>query len=191
MAEDSQQLAVGTDLFDEIRTLYPELFTLDELSQLANDASGETPLSIFGEAGARQLIQLQGLEDLAAYESAAQTVNQSLDVMEAELQDLRSQYEARTARQQQLAQQRDLAWSTFTTLSNKNVELSLSNTAANSEVRFAAPAVPPVDPVPGTSLLMTVALAALVGNLLAIFIAFLANFMGQEPFLTGRRRLMA
>lgn len=191
MAEDSQQLAVGTNLFDEIRTLYPDLFTLDELSQLASDASDETPLSLFGEAGARQLIQLQGLEDLAAYESAAQTVNQSLDLMEAELQELRSQYEARTARQQQLTQQRDLAWSTFTTLSNKNVELSLSNTAANSEVRFAAPAVPPVDPVQGTSLLMTVALAALVGNLLAIFIAFLANFMGQEPFLAGRRRMMA
>ncbi|MBX2997330.1 MAG: hypothetical protein KF893_02375 [Caldilineaceae bacterium] len=188
IAEESQQQAVDTQLFDEIRTLYPELFTLEELSQLAASASGETPLSLFGETGARQLIQLQGIEDLAAYESAAQTVNQSLDLMEAELQDLRAQYESRTARQQQLTQQRDLAWSTFTTLSNKNVELNLSNTAANSEVRFAAPAVPPVDPVEGTSLLMTVALAAVVGNLLAIFIAFLANFMGQDPFLAGRRR---
>jgi hypothetical protein len=188
IAEGGQQLSTNTDLFDEIRTLYPELFTLDELSELANDASSETPLSLFGEAGARQLIQLQGLEELAAYESAAQSVNQSLDLMETELQDLRSQYEARKAREQQLTQQRDLAWNTFTTLSNKDVELSLSNTAANSEVRFAAPAVPPVDPVQGTSLLMVVALAAVVGNLLAVFIAFLANFMGNDPFLTGRQK---
>jgi uncharacterized protein involved in exopolysaccharide biosynthesis len=188
IAEGGQQLSTNTDLFDEIRTLYPELFTLDELSELANDASSETPLSLFGEAGARQLIQLQGLEELAAYESAAQSVNQSLDLMETELQDLRSQYEARKAREQQLTQQRDLAWNTFTTLSNKDVELSLSNTAANSEVRFAAPAVPPVDPVKWTSLLMVVALAAVVGNLLAVFIAFLANFMGNDPFLTGRQK---
>jgi uncharacterized protein involved in exopolysaccharide biosynthesis len=187
MAEDSQRLAADTDLFSEIRTLYPELFTLDELTELSGEAANETPLSLFGEAGAQQLIQLQGLEELAAYESAAQTVNNSLDQMETELQDLRAQYESSKAQSQQLTQQRDLAWSTFTTLSNKNVELSLSNTAANSEVRFAAPAVPPIDPVEGTSLTMTVALAALVGGLLAVFIAFLANFVGKEPFLPASR----
>ncbi len=183
IAETGQDLAVDSELFDEIRSLYPDLFRLSELSQLAEGETGESPLSLLGQSEAFQLLQFQSLDELGAYDAATTEINQTLATLEEELQNLRSQYEERTAREQQLVQQRDLAWTTFTTLSNKNIELSLSNTAANSEVRFAAPAVPPIEAIEETSLLMVVALAGLVGLMLAVFGVFLLNFMDKDPFL--------
>lgn len=183
IAETGQALTVDSEIFDEIRSLYPELFRLDDLSQLAEDGTGDSPLSLLTQSEAAQLLQLQTLDNLTSFETVTTSLDQTLEVLEAELQDLRSLYEARTARQQQLVQQRDLAWTTFTTLSNKSVELNLSNTAANSEVRFAAPAIPPVEPVEEFSLTMIMILAAVLGGVLALFVALLSNFLGVQPFL--------
>ena len=118
-------------------------------------------------------------------------VAQIIENLETEIQELQSQLAREEARKRQLTQQRDLAWSTFTTLSNKAAELELADTTINSEVRFAAPAIPPAEPVEGPSLIMTTALAGVVGFMLAIFIAFFANFMEQEPFLSRRREAAA
>jgi uncharacterized protein involved in exopolysaccharide biosynthesis len=186
LAETGQQLALDSELFDEIRTLYPELFKLDELANLGDDVAGETPLALLSESQGQQLLQLQGLEELASYGIDNQEANESMAQMESELQELRSQLAARQARTQQLTQQRDLAWSTFTTLSNKQAELTLSNTAANSEVRFAAPAFAPVDPVEGIDSLLTLVLAAVIGQILAVFVVLIASFMGAEPLLRRR-----
>ena len=100
-----------------------------------------------------------------------------------EIQTLTAQREAETARELQLTQTRDLAWSTFNTLSSKVVELNLARTAANSEVRLGAPAVTPVEPVRGQSLVTATALGGMMGLLLGVALAFGANYMGREPFL--------
>ncbi|MEZ4832491.1 MAG: hypothetical protein R2873_10920 [Caldilineaceae bacterium] len=187
IAETGQELAVDSELFDEIRSLYPDLFRVGELSDLAGVDAGETQLSLLGQSEAADLLQIQTSATLSSYAAATAEFDGTMDLLETELQTLRSQQAARTAREQQLLQQRDLAWSTFTTLSNKNVELNLSNTAANSEVRFAAPAIPPAEAVEGTSLLMVLVLSAVVGVMMAVFVAFLANFMGVQPVLHRRR----
>ncbi|MCB0133321.1 MAG: hypothetical protein KDD78_20800, partial [Caldilineaceae bacterium] len=106
--------------------------------------------------------------------------------LETDTQQLRAQLEAEKSREQQLTQQRDLAWSTYNTLSNKVVELNLERTAANSEVRLGSPAITPTKPVEGQSLTVVVILAAILGFLLGVFIAILASALGKEPFLTRR-----
>lgn len=189
IAETGQELAVDSEIFNEIRTLYPNLFKLGELSELVSADTSESPLSVLGQTEAAELLQLQAPASLVSYAAATAEFDQTLLTLEEELQALRSQQEARMGRKQQLMQQRDLAWTTFTTLSNKNVELNLSNTAANSEVRFAAPAIPPAEPLGGTSLLMVLALSGIVGLMLALVIAFLSNFMGMQPFLQRTARL--
>ena len=106
--------------------------------------------------------------------------------LETDTQQLRAQLEAEKSREQQLTQQRDLAWSTYNTLSNKVVELNLERTAANSEVRLGSPAITPTKPVEGQSLAVVVILAAILGFLLGVFIAILASALGKEPFLARR-----
>lgn len=175
-----------TPLAETIRQQYPELFNVGELPALSESISDENPLALLGAQRAQELLQLQGLEDLPAYTAAAEPLLQAIDRLEKEIQALEAQQEAESARRQQLLQNRDLAWSTLITLQNKDAEFDLTVTATNSEVRLAAPAVEPVEPVRGPSLLTTTALAGIVGGMLAVFIAFFANFMGAQPLL-GRR----
>jgi capsular polysaccharide biosynthesis protein len=131
---------------------------------------------------------------LAAQPSAEETelspplLRQEILRIEQELQMFQSQLEAEQAQRQLLAERRDLAWTTWRTLENKSTELALATNAANSEVRFAAPAVPPQDPVRGFSLLMTTAVATVAGLLLAVCIAFIANFIGTPPFIASWRK---
>ena len=103
--------------------------------------------------------------------------------LEQDIQRLSAQLEREEAMQRQLTQQRDLAWTAYDTLNNKVVELNLARSAADSEVRLGAPAIPPVRPVPGVSLIMTTALGGVVGFMFAIFYAFFATYMGKKPFL--------
>jgi len=97
---------------------------------------------------------------------------------------LQSQLEEQNAINQQVTQQRDLMWESFTALSNKQAELTLERAAANSEVRRGTPAIPPDEPVQGVSLLLSVMLAGVVGLLLAIFLAFLLEYLGKPPLFT-------
>lgn len=176
-------------LVDAIMQRYTDLFQVGNLVGVGQSLGGseENPLTALEAAQIRNLVQLQGLESLPGYTEAADSLSAIIEKLDAEVQELNSQLESERSRKQQLTQKRDLSWSTFTTLSNKVAELNLANTAANSEVRFAAPAIPPADPVAGPSLIMTTALAGIVGLMLAVFIAFFANFMEQEPFLSRRR----
>ncbi|MFM7584965.1 MAG: hypothetical protein ACKO9F_19875 [Caldilinea sp.] len=140
-----------------------------------------------GTEQAQELLQLQGLEELPGYTTAATELTTAIDKLEQEIQALTAEREAKQARQLQLTQARDLAWSTYNTLSNKVAELA--RTASNSEVRFGAPAVEPVAPVRGPSLVMSTALGGLVGLLAGGMLAFLANYMGKAPVL--RRSALA
>lgn len=100
-----------------------------------------------------------------------------------ELRTSKAKLETETAKELQLIQQRDLNWETYKTLSSKVAELNLTRAAASSEVRFGAPAVAAIDAVQQVSLVLGVAASGVVGLILAVFYAFLANYLGKLPFL--------
>lgn len=113
---------------------------------------------------------------------------QTLDVAYQQLRESKSQLETENAHQQQLTQQRDLAWETYKALSNKVTELNLTRAAASSEVRFGAPAVAPTNPVEQNSLVLGTTLAGVVGLVIAIFATFLAEYLGHSPILVRTRQ---
>jgi len=104
-----------------------------------------------------------------------------------ELRTSKAQLETETAKQLQLTQQRDLTWETYKTLSSKVAELNLTRAAASSEVRFGAPAVAAIDAVEEISLVLGVVASGAVGLMLAVFYAFLANYLDKTPFLAKRQ----
>ncbi len=133
-------------------------------------------------------LSLPELQDASSlYGTNDVSLSGATEQIENEIRELKSQLETEQAKQKELNQQRDLAWSTFTTISNKVAELRLSRAAAGSEVRFAAAAVAPQDPVDGPSLILAVAAGGILGLFLATLYAFLANYLGQRPFLSKRQ----
>ncbi len=100
-----------------------------------------------------------------------------------QIRQLNAQVEAENAKQMQLAQQRDLDWESYKALSSKVAELNLTRAAASSEVRFAATAVPPREPVDQISLVLGIGIAGLVGLVAAFVFAFANHLMGHTPFL--------
>lgn len=191
LAAQNAALAADSELLNQIDELYPQLFELGALSALTENVPDDNPLATISVEKAQQLLQLQGLEDIPSYTAAAEPLIQAVNTLDREIQELEAQLESESARELQLTQQRDLAWTTYDTLSNKAVELRLTQSAANSEVRLAAPAVQPVEPVPGTSITTAVGVAGLAGLMLGVFIAFLASFMDQQPPLNRRARRAA
>ena len=174
-------------LFAAMVERYPDLFTIGTLASLVDQVDEDSPLINQSRQRAQELLQLEGLAEVPSYMAAADPILQAIDRLEQEILALESQREAEAARKKELTQKRDLAWTTLTTLRNKVTELELSATAADTEVRFAAPAVEPVEPVSRVGLLTALALAGVVGLLLALFIVFFANMMEMEPPL-GRLR---
>ena len=127
-----------------------------------------------------------GQSESTTAQTAADAQSQSVSTAYQQLRDAKAQLEAETARQQQLTQQRDLAWETYKTLSNKVAELNLTRAAASSEVRFGAQAVPPVDPVERIGLSLGLLTAAILGLFIAIVTVLLAQYLGKLPFWTSK-----
>jgi uncharacterized protein involved in exopolysaccharide biosynthesis len=153
-----------------------------EADNALSQAIVRSAADLFGVGASAQVAQIGAVEG----EEATGALIGVITDLEQNIQSLQAQLEAEQARKRQLAQQRDLAWTAYDTLNNKVVELNLARSAANSEVRPGPPAVPPVEPVAGTSLIMATALGGAVGFMFAIFLVFFAAYLGQEPFL-GRR----
>jgi len=115
---------------------------------------------------------------LGSTQGVTSTITSALE----NLRTSKAQLEAETAKQLQLTQQRELTWETYKTLSSKVSELNLTRAAASSEVRFGAPAVAAIDAVESISLVLAVVASGLVWSMVAIFYAFLANYLGKTPF---------
>ncbi len=143
-------------------------------------------LDQLGEQWARELLQLKGLANLPTSKDVDGSVAQTISQLETQNLALKSQLEAERARQLRLAHERDLNWDTLKTLSSKVAELNLARAANSSEVRLAAPAVPPVDPLERLSLLLAIAAAGVVGLLLGIMITVFGEYLGKKPFLSRR-----
>ena len=171
-------------LVEAIRTQYPDLFQGGVFSAIADAAAQTSTLADMGQTQGGDLLRLAGEETLALSDEANAPMADTLTQLESRLQTLQSQLEGENARNQQFVQQRDLTWETFRALSTKQAELVLERAAANSEVRMGTPAVAPDRPIPGVSLLLSVALAGVVGLLFAIFLAFLLEYLGKKPLFT-------
>ena len=187
LAAASTVLSSTTLLAQTVEQQYPQLFDPGALSSLTEQILANNGLVLLSEERARELLQLRGLEDLPSYSASSEPLAQAIDTLEDEIQALQAQREAEIARRDQLIRNRDLALKSLTTLSNKNAELRLAGTATNSEVRFGTPALPPLEPVEDIGLVMTTALAGIVGLMMGVFVAFVANFLGAPPVLGGKR----
>lgn len=164
--------ALAADARTLVTTLEGYLAQLDGEIAAASGALLDAPNA--GLAG-----QLQA----APAAPAADPFQQPIAQLDSELQTLRSQLAADQARERQLTQRRDLAWTAYETLSNKLVELNLTRTAANSEVRIGARAVPPAEPQPGPNLLLPIAAVAVAALIFALVLALVANAVGRKPLL--------
>ncbi|MBE2237997.1 MAG: hypothetical protein IAE81_09425 [Caldilineaceae bacterium] len=178
------QIPDESSLVAAIRTQYPELFSRGLFSSIAENAAQGSTIAKDGQAQAAELLKLVGAETMLLSSQPNAPMAESIVQLEDRLKMLQSQLEEQSAINQQVTQQRDLAWESFTALSNKQAELTLERAAANSEVRRGTPAIPPDEAVQGVSLLLSVMLAGVVGLLLAIFLAFLLEYLGRPPLFT-------
>lgn len=178
------QIPDESSLVAAIRTQYPELFSRGLFSSIAESAAQGSTIAKDGQAQAAELLKLVGAETMLLSSQPNAPMAESIVQLEDRLKMLQSQLEEQSAINQQVTQQRDLAWESFTALSNKQAELTLERAAANSEVRRGTPAIPPDEAVQGVSLLLSVMLAGVVGLLLAIFLAFLLEYLGRPPLFT-------
>ena len=183
LAQGATVFSDATPIFESIQTSYPSLFDVGSLSTLTEQVATGTPLSLLSEERSKELLQLQGLEDVPNFTASAEPLIQAIDKLEKDSQALQAQREKQTAQRDQLTRRRDLALATLNTLRNKSTELNLTRTVANSELRFASPAIEPVKPIARLGLITTTALAGIVGVMLAVFVVFFANFMGAQPWL--------
>jgi hypothetical protein len=173
-----------SSLVDAIRQQYPQIFEGGLFSEIADLSAAQDALANEGQAQASELLKLAGAETVLLSSNADAPIAQSVAALETQLQTLQSRLEAENAASQQFVQQRDLAWESFSALSTKRAELRLDRAAANSEVRMGTLAIPPNKPIETASLSVSVLLAAVIGLLLAVFVAFLLEYLGRPPLFT-------
>ena len=137
-----------------------------------------------------ELANLYNTSDLQALALAQSSGNDALldtiTAAEAELRTLKADLEAERTTQLELTQARDLAQDAFRSADRKKTELTLARAGAGGEVRFAAPAVAPVTPITGINPLLVFIAATMAGFVLGVIVAFIADAMGQPPFLSRR-----
>lgn len=94
-----------------------------------------------------------------------------LDSLDAEIASLQSRLEAERAQKRELEQTRNLAWENYTTIQRKLAEVELSNQFTDSQIRLAASAIEPTDPV-SPKRMMNTAVAGVLGLMLSVFAVF-------------------
>jgi len=106
-------------------------------------------------------------------------LNVRITTLNAEILALQEELEAQQAQQRELQEARDLAWSTYQTLVRKQVEVDVASQTTGTEVRLAASAVPPENPVSPRKMVNT-AVAGALGLMLGVFGAFVAEWWRGE-----------
>jgi len=107
--------------------------------------------------------------------SPSEPIIQSIAQLDKEVQKLEADLEAQKAQKRELSQARDLAWDNYTTIQRKVAEVQLSSQITSSQVRVAANAVVPEDPVSPRRLLNT-AVAGALGLMFAVFGVFAIEY---------------
>lgn len=176
-------LTTTTPLLEAVQAHYPELFNAGELSVLAGQPVTDATLPTLSAARIQELLELRSVESAVNSMAAATQLNARIEALEQEIRSLQAQREAQISRRDALTRDRDLALKSFNTLKNKLAELQLASTALASEVRFGAPALPPLHAETRVSLATAVTLGALAGLILGALVALLAHAMGKKPLL--------
>ena len=171
----SPTTAISDVLSLAIARNYPQLFSLGDLAQLTEAVPTDNPLAASATDKSKSLLQLSGLETLPDYSTAAEPVTQSIDKLQQEISAMQAQLEQQQSTKQQLTQARDLTLSTYTTLASKQAEVAIATGIMGSVVRFASPALPPVNRV--SSRTTPVLIAGLVGLLLGVIAAYVVEFL--------------
>lgn len=110
-------------------------------------------------------------------ENALQT---QVEELTEDLSTLEAQLEAQEAQQTQLTEARNVAWTTYTSLSNKQREIKVQESVAASEARLAFEALPPDNPS-GPDKKLNTAVAGALGLMLGVFGAFMIEYLVPEP----------
>lgn len=155
----------------------------------SNDTNPTTPLQLqlqldqlkLDTTPAQQLHELDAL--IAALSARRQRlVAEDSTQLLQDVNQLQAQLEQENSKKQQLTQARDLAWSTYATLSNKAAEIRVAQQAQGTVVRMASAALEPQDPVQPSWLLFG-ALATVAGLVLGIAFAVILEYVNPKTSL--------
>ena len=178
------QVPADSALAQAVASAYPSLFQSSVLSDTALQP-GSTALFAAGQDQAAKFLALAENGNLPTANSPDAPLATTIADLEAQLRGLQGQIEVQRARNLQFTEQRDLAWESVQALANKQAELQLARAAANSEVRLSGQAVPLDTPVPQVRLTTTLALAAVLGLLLGLIVAFICDSMDLKPLVAA------
>ncbi|NLG49037.1 MAG: hypothetical protein GX552_02855 [Chloroflexi bacterium] len=161
-------------LMTAIQAGYLELFTLDSLANLSGEVAINNPLAAAGMEKAKELLQLQGLENLPAYLEEARPLNETLDQLQNEVRLLQAELTQEQSKREELTKTREIAWQTYTTMSEKSAEVNIGSSLASSVVRLATTTsyALPQD----RELLQQVVIAGVLGMILGIVAAFVIEY---------------
>ena len=166
-----------------------DLVPVDELvdPSASLSVSATTYISALTESYARFFQVGDALDQLPDFNNGMpDEMEQLITQLESQVQTLAAQLAASQSREQELTQQRDLAWTSYDALSNKLSELNLIRTAANSEVRLGSPAIAPSRPDPQPSVRLPIAAVTAATFFAMVLLAFVVNMLGGKPFLARR-----
>jgi uncharacterized protein involved in exopolysaccharide biosynthesis len=105
---------------------------------------------------------------------------ETIDGLREKVRQLQVQLARAEAEQKELTRARDLAWDTYSTLQVKAAELGIAAEMMDVEVRFASSAVEPIEPIESGKVSSNVGLAAVVGLMLGVGVAFLLHYLDPE-----------
>lgn len=164
----------------EIQATSKALLSDADYAYLETSAPNEpSPLSNAIQRQRQALLDLQGLDELVAYKPADGAVSTALEQLASEINVLSAQLEVERAKKAQLEFARDLAQTTYETLSNKAAESQVTQGAAGSVVRISTNAVEPTLPT-SRNLLLTLGLGIMVGLLIGSATAFALEYLGAS-----------
>jgi hypothetical protein len=115
------------------------------------------------------------LLDLPNYQltqDAGAQIKERIEEWTVELQTLQAQLEAESAHHKDLERQRDLAWTTYSELASRTVEVAVAAESGSTEVRVASHSLPPAEPVHTGKL--TIIIIVGLGTFVATISAILA-----------------
>lgn len=192
------------ELETSIAQLSRELLNNEGYDFLDIESPTDDPLSLAIKDRYPQLFEARDLialtKTIPSLEETDLLATRSLSMVIEELHDeldaLRAKLEQEEAQQRELTRARDLAWNTYSTLADKAVEVEIATGMGGSQVRFAAPAVPPLSPVPPKKT-QSIPLAAAVGLMIGVGGAFGVEYLAPvfaastpttEPIARGDKR---
>jgi uncharacterized protein involved in exopolysaccharide biosynthesis len=125
------------------------------------------------------LLQMDAYKDVIESSVAETPLSQEIVRREAGIRQLQVTIERLDGVKTVLEKNRDLAWLTYDALLSKQQEIDVATWARGTEVRFAATAVPPSEPV-DTNAIRNAVLAALIGLMIGAGLVIFAKYMDTD-----------